>query len=81
MDIFKHVFFWFVVAMIVVIFPIAGAIIAEHKGRNPRGWSLGCLLFPLSGLLILLVVPRLKPGPGETKRSGGSVEGGDADTR
>jgi hypothetical protein len=79
--IFRDFFFWFVVGVVVVVFPIAGAIIAENKGRNVRGWSLGCLLFPLSGILILLVLPPLKPRVGESKQSDGAVESGDTDPR
>ena len=64
MDIFKDSFFWFVVVALPVIFPIAGAVIAENKGRNAGVWFLGCLLFPVSGILILLALPRLKSQPG-----------------
>ena len=78
MDIYKSTLFWFVVAVVVVVLPIAGAIIAENKGRNARGWFLGCLLFPLSGILILLVLPALRPGDGATRRDG-AVEAKDVD--
>jgi hypothetical protein len=78
-DIFKSISFWFVVAVVVVILPIVGAIIAENKGRNARGWFLGCLLFPMSGILILLVLPPLKPRPGAATRPDGAVEAKDVD--
>jgi hypothetical protein len=78
-DIFKNVFFWFVVAVVVAFFPIAGAIIAENKGRNARGWFLACLLFPVSGLIILLVLSPLKPRLGGASRRDGPVEGKDMD--
>jgi uncharacterized membrane protein len=59
-DIFKDIFFWFLLAVTVVAFPIVGAVIAQNKGRNARAWFLGVLLFPLSGILILLLLPSLK---------------------
>jgi len=77
--IFKDILFWFVVAIVVAVFPITGAVIAENKGRNARGWFLGCLLFPLSGLLILLALPPLKPRPGGATRRDGAVEVKDMD--
>jgi hypothetical protein len=59
-DIFKDIFFWILLAVTVVAFPIIGAVIAQNKGRNARVWFLGVLLFPLSGILILLLLPSLK---------------------
>jgi len=61
-DVFGDISFWFVVAVIVVVLPILGAVIARNKGRNTRAWFLGCLLFPLSGILVLLLLPRRRPG-------------------
>jgi hypothetical protein len=78
-DIFKDVFFWLVVAVVVAAFPIAGAIIAENKGRNARGWFVGCLLFPMSGLLILLALRPLKPRPGGVTGGDGAIEAADMD--
>jgi hypothetical protein len=59
-NIFEDIFFWSVVAVTVVVFPILGAAVAGNKGRNAKAWFLGCLLFPLSGTLILLLLPSLK---------------------
>jgi hypothetical protein len=78
-DIFKNIFFWFVVAVVIVVFPIAGAIIAKNKGRNAQAWFLGCLLFPVSGLLILLFLPPLKPRPGGATRRYAAVKAKDTD--
>jgi|HubBroStandDraft_4_1064222.scaffolds.fasta_scaffold443594_2 hypothetical protein len=61
-DIFTDIFFWILLATTVVAFPIFGAVIAQNKGRDARAWFLGVLLFPLSGLLILLLLPPRRPG-------------------
>jgi uncharacterized membrane protein len=69
-DIFTDIFFWFLLAITVVAFPIVGAVIAQNKGRNARAWFLGILLFPLSGLLILVLLPPRRP---DAIRGGGVV--------
>ncbi len=41
-----------------ILCAIAGAAVADKRGRNPAGWAVICILTGLIGLLILLVIPR-----------------------
>src|SRR3954471_17417516 len=42
-----------------LIFGIAVALLAHHKGRNPIGWFFIGALLTLIGLVLVLVVPNL----------------------
>ena len=47
----------FIIIAVPLVSCLLGIIIAGNKGRSRLGWGLGCLLFPLFGLLILLALP------------------------
>lgn len=40
---------------------VAGALIAESKGRNPGLWAVLCLIFGLVGILVISVLSSEKP--------------------
>jgi TctA family transporter len=45
-----------------VLCGIAGAAVAEKRGRNALGWGLICILTGVLGLFVLVVSPRRPPG-------------------
>ena len=47
------------VSLICLLAMGAGAIIAERKGRSMEAWSLLCIMFPIS-ILLLLALPSKK---------------------
>jgi TctA family transporter len=44
-----------------VLCGIAGAVVAEKRGRNAGGWAIVCILTGVLGLLVLVVMPRRPP--------------------
>jgi TctA family transporter len=44
-----------------VLCGIAGAVVAEKRGRNAGVWALVCILTGVFGLLVLVVLPRRDP--------------------
>jgi hypothetical protein len=53
------------VIVIWVLCAIAGALVAENRGRSAPGWAFICLLTGVIGLLILVISPRGQPRPAE----------------
>jgi hypothetical protein len=57
-----------------VLCGIAGAVVAEKRGRNALGWGVICILTGVLGLFVLVVSPRQDaaakavPDPGPVQR-------------
>lgn len=56
------------ILIIALIFGVVGAVIASGRGRNAFGWFILCFLFPLIGLILLLLLPPLEGVLKESER-------------
>ncbi len=61
-----------------IVVAIVAAIVASNKGRSGLGWFLLCVLLTPLAILILLVLPSLKPADPQVVRV---IEGGDGQRR
>lgn len=44
-----------IIVFFMLVFGILGAVMADHRGRNVIGWTIGCALFGLLGVLAIAI--------------------------